>query len=68
MRFLPPLLLHGAGTASEEAVAAHVSVFRLRLQSYPQWPELDELDECPACEVPPADRPGGAAARPEAQP
>ena len=57
MRFLPPLLLHGAHTASEGEVAAHVEVFRQRLSSYPQWPELDELDSCPACEVPATDRP-----------
>jgi glutathione-regulated potassium-efflux system ancillary protein KefF len=57
MRFLPPLLLHGAHRASEEEVASHVAVFRDRLQSYPQWPELADLEACPACEVPPVDRP-----------
>ncbi|MBI2772751.1 MAG: NAD(P)H-dependent oxidoreductase [Burkholderiales bacterium] len=58
MRFLPPMLLHGAHTTPEAAVSAHVDMFRERLQSYPQWPELDEMDSCPACEVPPTDRPG----------
>jgi glutathione-regulated potassium-efflux system ancillary protein KefF len=58
MRFLPPLLLHGAHRASEQAVADHVAVFAQRLRSYPQWPELEELEECPACEVPVTDRPG----------
>ncbi|MBX3588954.1 MAG: NAD(P)H-dependent oxidoreductase [Ramlibacter sp.] len=57
MRFLPPLLLHGAHSAGEDEVQAHVEVFAERLQSYPQWPELDELEQCPACEVPPTDRP-----------
>jgi glutathione-regulated potassium-efflux system ancillary protein KefF len=57
MRFLPPLLLHGAGRASEETVADHVTVFAQRLQSYPKWPELDELEQCPACDVPATDRP-----------
>jgi glutathione-regulated potassium-efflux system ancillary protein KefF len=57
MRFLPPLVLHGARSASEEAVAKHVAIFADRLASYPQWPELDELEQCPACEVPPTDRP-----------
>jgi glutathione-regulated potassium-efflux system ancillary protein KefF len=57
MRFLPPLLLHGAHRASEQAVAEHVEVFTQRLRSYPQWPELDALGECPACEVPLTDRP-----------
>jgi glutathione-regulated potassium-efflux system ancillary protein KefF len=58
MRFLPPLLLHGAHRAPEEAVAAHVSVFADRLRAYPEWPEIEDLPACPACEVPQADRPG----------
>lgn len=57
MRFLPPLILHGAHSAAEGEVAQHVETFRQRLQSYPRWPELDELDACPACDVPVADRP-----------
>lgn len=58
MRFLPPLLLHGAHSASEAEVTDHIETFRQRLQSYPHWPELDELDSCPGCDVPAADRPG----------
>ena len=57
MRFLPPLLLHGARSVSDEAVAAHVAIFEQRLRSYPEWPEMDELAQCPACEVPASDRP-----------
>jgi glutathione-regulated potassium-efflux system ancillary protein KefF len=57
MRFLPPLILHGAHSAPESAVAAHVEVFKERLQSYPNWPEMDELEQCPACEVPQSHRP-----------
>jgi len=57
MRFLPPLMLHGAHRASEAAVAAHVAIFAERLRTYPQWPELEALDTCPACDVPPSDRP-----------
>lgn len=57
MRFLPPLVLHGAHRAGEKAVAQHVAVFTDRLRSYPQWPELAELGPCPACEVPTTDRP-----------
>ncbi len=67
MRFLPPLILHGAHSASQQEVAAHVETFRQRLQSYPNWPELDDLDQCPVCAVPASDRPGGpvsAAERP----
>ena len=48
MRFLPPLVLHGARNASEEAVAKHVAVFADRLATYPNWPEMDELLQCPA--------------------
>jgi glutathione-regulated potassium-efflux system ancillary protein KefF len=62
MRFLPPLVLHGARSAGDEAVARHVAIFEERLRSYPQWPELAELEQCPACEVPAGDRPRRAAA------
>ena len=60
MRFLPPLLLHGAHRASPEEIAQHVQVFGDRLASYPDWPEMDELDSCPACEVPRVDRPANS--------
>src|SRR5450631_4104924 len=43
MRFLPPLLLHGAHRADEVEVAAHAAVYADRLASHPHWPELDEL-------------------------
>ncbi|MDB5875565.1 MAG: hypothetical protein JWQ07_5007, partial [Ramlibacter sp.] len=58
LRFLPPLVLHGANHASEEAVSQHVGVFADRLRSYPDWPELEDLPQCPACVVPMTDRPG----------
>ncbi len=57
MRFLPPLLLHGAHRADAAAVDQHVQVFGERLASYPDWPEMAELDACPACDVPQSDRP-----------
>ncbi|HSV82174.1 MAG TPA: NAD(P)H-dependent oxidoreductase [Ramlibacter sp.] len=57
MRFLPPLVLHGAQRASREEVDAHVQVFGERLASYPDWPELEGLESCPACDVPTTDRP-----------
>ncbi len=63
MRFLPPLVLHGARSVAEPALAEHVAVFAQRLHSYPHWPELDALQQCPACEVPASDRPKPA--RPE---
>jgi len=43
MRFLPPLLLHGAHKADEAEVNAHLQVYLQRLHGYPHWPELDEL-------------------------
>ena len=61
MRFLPPLLLHGARSASDDAVAAHVAVFEERLRRYPQWSELEGLEQCPACHVPAAERPAAGA-------
>jgi glutathione-regulated potassium-efflux system ancillary protein KefF len=57
MRFLPPLLFHGARSASPEMLAAHIDVFRQRLSSYPDWPEMEDIPECAACEVPATDRP-----------
>jgi len=58
MRFLPPMLLHGAHRASEEEIGAHAAMFRERLLTYPDWPEIAQLPECPGCEVPALDRPG----------
>jgi glutathione-regulated potassium-efflux system ancillary protein KefF len=57
MRFLPPLVMHGARRATEEQVDEHVAVFRERLGSYPGWPEIEDLPMCPACDVPATDRP-----------
>ena len=57
MRFLPPLLLHGAHRTREADVQAHATVFRERLQTYPDWPELEGLGACPITDVPAADRP-----------
>ena len=57
LRFLPPLVLHGAHRAGEEELAAHEAVYAERLARYPDWPELEGLAQCPACNVPQADRP-----------
>jgi glutathione-regulated potassium-efflux system ancillary protein KefF len=59
MRFLPPLLFHGARSAPQAELAAHVEVFKERLASYPDWPELEDLDACMSCAVPELDRPPG---------
>lgn len=57
MRFLPPLVLHGAHRVAPAEVQAHVQVFRDRLGTYPDWPELEELGTCPITDVPATDRP-----------
>jgi glutathione-regulated potassium-efflux system ancillary protein KefF len=57
MRFLPPMLLHGAHRADESELDAHAEIFRKRLLTYPDWPEMDQVEVCPACEVPEFDRP-----------
>ncbi|MBN8493978.1 MAG: NAD(P)H-dependent oxidoreductase [Burkholderiales bacterium] len=60
MRFLPPLLLHGAHRASEDEIAAHAAVYSQRLARYPDWPELGDLQACAPCAVPGDARPDAA--------
>lgn len=57
MRWLPPLVLHGAHRASDDEVRDHAEVFAQRLQSYPDWPELADLEVEPECVVPADARP-----------
>ena len=57
MRFLPPLILHGAHTVEPEVVSRHIATFSQRLDSYPDWPEMADLEQCAACVVPMKDRP-----------
>lgn len=64
MRFLPPLVLHGARSTDRASLDAHAETFGARLASYPDWPEMAELDACPTCHVPMQDRPGTAAPLP----
>ncbi|MDH4051815.1 MAG: NAD(P)H-dependent oxidoreductase [Rubrivivax sp.] len=59
LRWLPPLLLHGAHRADEATLAAHEQVFADRLQTHPDWPEMAALTAADGCDVP-------ADARPEA--
>lgn len=58
LRFLPPLVLHGAHRASADAVEAHARLYTTRLLGYPQWPEIAGLDAAPRCDVPSEARPG----------
>ena len=57
MRFLPPLILHGAHAVEQDVVIGHIATFSQRLGSYPDWPEMDDLEQCAACVVPMKDRP-----------
>ena len=57
MRFLPPLLLHGAHRADAGAIELHEQLYASRLRSYPHWPELADLADAPSCEVPAEARP-----------
>lgn len=60
MRFLPPLLLHGAHHAGEAEISAHATLYAERLAAWPGWPEIEDLPECVACEVPADARPAPA--------
>ena len=67
MRFLPPMLLHGAHRAGADEIAANAALFAQRLASWPDWDELQFQGECPACEVPSTARPSAEVALVEAQ-
>ena len=43
LRFLPPMLLHGAHRAEDAEIESHLAVYAERLASYPRWPELDAV-------------------------
>lgn len=60
MRFLPPLVQHGAHRVGEADIAALAAAYGQRLASYPAWPELAELSTGPACIVPQDERPADA--------
>ena len=57
MRFLAPLMLHGAHKASEAEIARHAQTYARQLAAYPQWPELATVEQCIDCEVPFTARP-----------
>jgi glutathione-regulated potassium-efflux system ancillary protein KefF len=57
LRFLPPLVLHGAHRVAADELEFHVRTFGERLRSYPDWPELEEMGACPVTDVPEQDRP-----------
>ncbi|MGZ8259351.1 MAG: glutathione-regulated potassium-efflux system oxidoreductase KefF [Caldimonas sp.] len=57
MRFLPPLVLHGAHRASDAELEAHARTYAERLAAWPDWPEIALVEDCPECAVPPSARP-----------
>jgi len=57
LRFLPPLLLHGAHRAAEAQIEGHAKAFTDRLASWPDWPEIESLPACIECAVPAIARP-----------
>jgi len=59
MRFLPPMVLHGAHRATSDEIGAHVAVLVDRLRSWPDWPELADLMPCIQGVAPEGERPRG---------
>ena len=57
MRWLPPLVLHGAHTAGAEQLARHSELFVQRLRTWPHWPEIEDLEPVFDCAVPADARP-----------
>ena len=57
MRWLPPLMLHGAHRVDEQRLEAHAALFLERLRSWPAWPEIAEMEPAPECAVPADARP-----------
>jgi glutathione-regulated potassium-efflux system ancillary protein KefF len=57
LRFLPPMVLHGAHAVDAAELGLHAARYAERLRGYPAWPELAQLGDCPDCEVPLGDRP-----------
>jgi glutathione-regulated potassium-efflux system ancillary protein KefF len=56
MRFLPPLVLHGAHRATAAELQDHADMLVQRLQSWPDWPEITGMDAT-VCDVPADARP-----------
>ncbi len=57
MRWLPPLVLHGAHRIGDAELAAHAALFVQRLKEWPHWPEIGEMEPAPECAVPADARP-----------
>jgi glutathione-regulated potassium-efflux system ancillary protein KefF len=57
MRWLPPLVLHGAHRIDPAALADHAALFVDRLLHWPDWPELAQLKPQVEEEIPADERP-----------
>ena len=57
MRWLPPLVLHGAHRIDKGSLQSHAELFAGRLLQWPAWPEIEEMEPAPECEVPADARP-----------
>ncbi|MBL8324788.1 MAG: NAD(P)H-dependent oxidoreductase [Rubrivivax sp.] len=57
MRWLPPLVLHGAHRVTEAALATHAERFRQRLHDWPRWPGLTQVEANGRVDVPADARP-----------
>jgi glutathione-regulated potassium-efflux system ancillary protein KefF len=57
MRFVPPLVLHGAHRVTDADLEDHAKLYTSRLLSYPHWPELADVEAPEACNVPSEARP-----------
>jgi glutathione-regulated potassium-efflux system ancillary protein KefF len=57
MRWLPPLVQHGAHRIDDSTLAAHAKLFAERLRAWPDWPEIAALEAAAACNVPADARP-----------
>jgi glutathione-regulated potassium-efflux system ancillary protein KefF len=57
MRWLPPLIKHGALRAPQTELNEHADVFARRLRTWPHWPEIEALEAGANCEVPAEARP-----------
>ena len=64
MRWLPPLVLHGAHRVDPDTLARHAELFAQRLSSWPQWPEIAQMEPAPRCDVPADARPQVSKAAP----
>jgi len=57
MRFLPPMVLHGAHRVSDAEIAEHVDRLVDYLRRWPNWPEIADLMPCIQGEAPAGERP-----------